>query len=76
MGYQVKHPLEEGHLGAKERVSGCFVSNIFLLDAIILGCELQRDKVGGLEFACCGCGCKYAADETEVSVFEGEWCAP
>ena len=41
-------------------------------DAVILGCERQHDKVGGLEVACCGCGCKDSASATEDSIFEAE----
>ena len=41
-------------------------------DAILMGCERQRDKVGGLEITCHGCGRKDTASATEVSIFETE----
>ena len=41
-----------------------------LPEPILLGCEHQRDKVGRLEVDFRGCGCKYAAVATEVSIFE------
>ena len=41
-------------------------------DAVLLSCECQRDKVGGLEVARRGCGCKDGAAATEVSIFKAE----
>ena len=41
-------------------------------DAVLLGCEDQRGKVGSLEVDCRGCDCKEAAAATEGSILEAE----
>ena len=70
MGSQVEHLPKECRLGAQEGVYGRLVSTISPPDAVLLGCECQRDKVGGLEVARRGCGRKDAAAATEVSIFK------
>ena len=41
-------------------------------DAVLMGCEHHRDKIDGLEVACCSCICKGSAAATEGSIFEAE----
>ena len=72
MGCQVEHSLEEGNLGAQERVSGRLVYNIPPPDAVLLGCEHRGDKVGSLEVAFRGCGHKEATASSEGSIFKAE----
>ena len=46
------------------------VCPIFSADVILMGCECQPNKVGVLEVAFQGFGCKDATAVTEVSIFE------
>ena len=53
-------------------VSGQLLSDLSPPDAVLLGCELQRDKVGGLGVACHGCSHKGTMTGTEVIIFNSE----
>ena len=44
-------------------------------DAVLLGRELQHDKICDLEVAFSGCGRKDAAAAAEGGVFDAEQCA-